>query len=298
MRLKVFDDKYPEVVLPPRFISALNACKRYPSKPQKPECPLEPHDPRSFSFSLGVVLILFTLVFAIPVVMIAKDYPISWVCIYTLFALAADAFIIHQDYTQRKDYVNNLKRYTEEIKQYEQALERYQSDWAYYQQTVRTLNTQRLQTYRREKVQEAIHYPSRMSFVPFEFDLLDDVDKSFFEWLQKEQGRFELKANICVEIPSAKENRRKKNTFAVPILLRDPASGICFDLEIAKKDAPGRPLVSCHTIDDKFIVIRFSERQITESPKACYKVVSDICDSLSKRYEFVVDVDDNFVEMR
>ena len=289
MTLKIYDNKYPEVVLPAAFLSALNARKRYPTRPEKPECPREPHNPQLFTTPLSLMLSIFALVFVVPAILILKDLSATWVAIYVSCSLGLSAFFVHDNLVQQQEYINSMKEYAENVKLYEQALEKYQQDFECYEKMVRALNTKLLQTYRKERLKEVISEAAQMRLSPCPTPLTES-EMHFLNWIKANQQRFEVLS--CVQVEPLTP-QKKKTGIPATILLHEPACDLYFKIETVSSQAL---LTTDLHIHEKLIIIRFSERQTNERPNTCLQVIEDICDSLSKRYEFVVQVDDNFVE--
>ena len=121
MTLKIYDNKYPEVILPAEVLSALNARKRYPARPERPECPREPHNPQIFSTPLSLLLAIFALLLVVPTILILRNSSVIWIAIYIFCALGLSAFFVHDNQIQQQEYLNNMKEYAENLKEYETA---------------------------------------------------------------------------------------------------------------------------------------------------------------------------------
>ena len=164
-------------------------------------------------------------------------------------------------------------------------------DFECYEKMVRSLNSKLLQTYRKERMREVIGSPAKMHLTSGSARL-KEAEMFFLNWLKSNQTRFEVQSAVVVELQNNAE-RKKKTSIPASILLHEPASDLYFKIETG---TTWTPLTTGLHIHDKLVIIRFSERQTSERPNTCLQVIEDICDSLSKRFEFIVQVDDNFVE--
>lgn len=277
---------YPIIRIPENLISAMISKIPLPDAPNPPTKPTKGKASSSGFLAIGIGIIIVEAVNGASIETIG--YTLFIVLILTLVLYIKDV------YDKEKEYDKNLSSFYDKSKQWELKKKQYEKDI----QTIR--NPIDTKIYRKRLILELLKKTEK----PLKGQLTPKrgfSENYFYEHLKEQFPNMIFRNYILEEFSN---NRAYQPDF----ILQDKITGLHIDIEI---DEPyvfenKKPI---HYIDEDgihtdinrdhyfnlkgWIVIRFAENQIVETPLECCKVVSNIIRAVTKR-NFMKDFKSEF----